>query len=53
MLKNINLVPHALVMNCLHGRRFLINDYARSNPYPAAVGINIERNTGILSDMLP
>ncbi|HSZ74052.1 MAG TPA: hypothetical protein VK779_04465 [Rhizomicrobium sp.] len=51
-LQKLGLNPHALIMNCRHGRRFLINDHAASNPYPAAVGISIERDSPTLSDYL-
>ena len=51
-LRAVGLKPHALVMNCLHGRRFLVNDHAASNPYPAAVAINTERNSPALADYL-
>ena len=51
-LRALGLNPHALVMNCNHGRRFLINDHAASNPYPSAVGISIERNSAKLADYL-
>jgi hypothetical protein len=51
-LRNLGLAPHALVMNCNHGRRFLVNDHAASNPYPAAVAISIERNSTQLADYL-
>jgi hypothetical protein len=39
-------------MNCNHGRRFLVNDHAPSNPYPSAVAISIERNSAKLPDYL-
>ncbi len=51
-LRELGLFPHALVMECRHGRRFLINDHARSNPYPAAVGISLERDETGLADHL-
>ncbi|HEY1613122.1 MAG TPA: hypothetical protein VGF97_05425 [Rhizomicrobium sp.] len=51
-LRGLGLVPHAIVMGCRHGRRFLINDHAASNPYPSAVGISIERNSTRLSEYL-
>jgi phosphoglycolate phosphatase-like HAD superfamily hydrolase len=51
-LKALGLNPHALVMNCNHGRRFLVNDHAPSNPYPSAVAISIERNSAKLPDYL-
>jgi len=51
-LKALGLDPHALIMNCNHGRRFLVNDHAPSNPYPSAVAISVERNSANLSDYL-
>ena len=51
-LKALGLKPHALVMGCLHGRRFLVNDHAPSNPHPAAVAVNTERNSPTLADHL-
>jgi hypothetical protein len=46
------LHPHALVMGCHHGTRFLVNDYAPSNPYPSAVAVNLRRNSPDLPDLL-
>lgn len=46
------LRPHALIMDCLHGTRFLVNDFATSNPYPSAVAINVERNQPALGNLL-
>ncbi len=51
-LAKAGLRPHALVMDCLHGRRFLVNDHAASNPYPSAVGLSIDRNSATLADYL-
>ncbi|MES2884954.1 MAG: hypothetical protein V4709_09135 [Pseudomonadota bacterium] len=51
-LRKLGLNIHALVMGCLHGRRYLVNDYAASNPYPSAVAVNLERNTGKLSQFV-
>jgi len=34
-----------------HTRRYLINDYSPTNPYPSAVAINIERDSDILDSM--
>ncbi|HEY5238691.1 MAG TPA: hypothetical protein VIJ62_09955 [Rhizomicrobium sp.] len=51
-LRKLGLNPHALIMDCRHGRRILINDHAASNPYPAAVGISIERDSPNLSSYL-
>jgi hypothetical protein len=51
-LRMLGLVPHALIMDCRHGRRFLINDHAPSNPYPSAVAISTERNSPALADYM-
>ncbi|HWA90480.1 MAG TPA: hypothetical protein VG889_10620 [Rhizomicrobium sp.] len=51
-LKALGLEPHALVMGCNHGRRFLVNDHAATNPYPSAVAISVERNSRNLGDYL-
>jgi hypothetical protein len=31
-------------MGCHHATRVLVNDYAQSNAYPAAIAVNVERN---------
>jgi hypothetical protein len=51
-LRALGLVPHALIMDCRHGRRFLINDHAPSNPYPSAVAVSTERNSPALADYM-
>jgi hypothetical protein len=51
-LATLGLRAHALIMGCHHGRRFLINDHAASNPYPAAVAVSTERNSPNLSTYL-
>lgn len=51
-LAGLGLKAHALIMGCHHGRRFLVNDHAASNPYPAAVAISTERNSTNLSSYL-
>lgn len=50
LLADAGLRAHALVMDCNHARRFLVNDYANSNPFPSAVAINIPRNAPTLRD---
>lgn len=47
-LRQHGLTPHALIMDCRHGRRFLVNDHAGTNPYPSAVAVNLERNSATL-----
>jgi hypothetical protein len=51
-LNQLGLHPHALIMDCRHGRRFLINDHAESNPHPSAVAISIERDSALLGSLL-
>ena len=51
-LRRLGLEPHAVVMDCRHGRRFLINDHAASNPYPSAVAISTERNSPTLAEYM-
>jgi hypothetical protein len=51
-LRQLGLHPHAVVMDCRHGRRFLINDHAPSNPYPSAVAISTERNSPSLAEYM-
>ncbi|HET6607981.1 MAG TPA: hypothetical protein VFG62_14985 [Rhodopila sp.] len=51
-LERIGLSVHALVMGCHHGTRYLVNDYAGSNPYPSAIAINLPRNADSLRDIL-
>lgn len=43
-LRRLGLKWHAIVTDCLHSRRILINDFAPSNPYPSCEAISIPRN---------
>ena len=44
-------VPYdELVMSLPHCQRVIINDFARSNPYPSCKAINIPRNTDDLKE---
>ncbi len=51
-LEKAGLRPHALIMDCLHGTRYLVNDHAPSNPYPSAVAISVDRNRPSLPQYL-
>jgi hypothetical protein len=51
-LAALGLAAHALIMDCRHGRRLLVNDHAASNPCPSAVGISLPRDTPTLGDYL-
>ena len=39
-----------VIMGLPHAQRILINDFARSNPYPSCSSLNIPRNTDNLED---
>ena len=41
-----------LVMGLPHCQRIVINDFARSNPYPSCSAINIPRNENNLKEFL-
>jgi MobA-like NTP transferase protein len=51
-LRQHGLTPHALIMDCRHGRRFLVNDHAGTNPAPSAVAISLERDSATLAAQL-
>lgn len=42
-----------VVAGLLHATRYLINDFAETNPYPSAVSINLPRNSDTLADYFP
>lgn len=46
-LRRCNIRYHHLIMDIPHGKRYLLNDYAPSNPFPACIAINTPRNTSI------
>lgn len=38
---NMNKIPYDnIIFNLFHCKRYLINDYALSNPYPSSISIN-------------
>ncbi|MGU3546909.1 hypothetical protein [Methylobacterium sp. A52T] len=51
-LSALGLRWHAIIFGLHHTRRFLINDFAPSNPFPSAVAINLPRNEDKLGSML-
>jgi len=51
-LRKLGIDVHALITGCNHGRRYLINDFAASNPYPSATSINLTRNSPDLPKMI-
>ncbi len=44
-LHQFDIEPYAIICGLNHSRRVLINDFAKSNPYPSAIAINIPRNS--------
>ena len=51
-LKNKGIAYDELVMGLPHSQRILINDFAKSNPYPSAAAINMPRNKNDLKELL-
>lgn len=41
-----------LLMSLNHSKRYIVNDFSKTNPYPSAVAVNIERNSNNLSEYL-
>jgi len=51
LLSKYEVPFNTLLMGLPHCKRILVNDYARTNPYPSAMAINLERDgnlTGLL-----
>lgn len=44
LLQKHGIIPHSIITNLYHSSRVIINDFASTNPYPSARGINIPRN---------
>lgn len=51
-LTALGLRWHAIIFGLNHTRRFLVNDFAPSNPFPSAVAINLPRNEDKLGGMI-
>jgi len=47
-LNGIGFQDFQLVTGLLHSKRILINDFAKTNPFPSAIAINISRNSSDL-----
>ncbi|PMG05814.1 hypothetical protein BCV00_12200 [Vibrio breoganii] len=47
-LKKHGVRTDRVVFGLPHTRRYLVNDYSPTNPYPSAVAINLERDSKIL-----
>lgn len=51
-LKKENVKYHQLIMGLNHSARVVINDFSNSNPFPAAVSVNVPRDSDKLSDYI-
>ncbi|MDB2323483.1 NTP transferase domain-containing protein [Planktomarina temperata] len=51
ILSQHGIVPDRTLFGLPHTQRYLINDFAPTNPYPSALAINIERNSNKLQNL--
>ena len=51
-LKEYEIPYDNIIFNLLHCKRYLINDYSDTNPYPTAVSVNLKRNDNSLKELL-
>lgn len=52
-LKKYGFKSNNIIMGLNHGPRYVINDYSsKSNPYPTARAVNVERNSDTLDSVL-
>lgn len=51
-LKRFGLEYDHLIMGMQHGKRIIINDYSKSNPYKSCDAVNLRRNSNELKDIL-
>jgi len=49
-LQKYNIPYDILIMDLPHSERIIINDFAKSNPYPSCDAINLQRNSNNLKD---
>ncbi len=52
MLDSLGFQDCELIMEINHSRRVIINDFAKTNPYPSAEAINIPRDSNNLGEYL-
>lgn len=50
-LKSLNIPYDKIIFDLFHCKRYLINDYSDTNPYPSAISINLERNNDELEKL--
>lgn len=51
-LSRCGFAGYVLVMGCNHAQRVIINDFAKSNPYPSCRAINMARDEDSLAEYL-
>jgi hypothetical protein len=51
-LKDAGVPYDKLVLGLWHGQRVVINDYAKTNPFPSALAVNLKRNADDLKEHL-
>ena len=51
-LKKYKIPYDDIIFNLFHCKRFLINDFSNTNPYPSAIAINLKRNSPLLKELL-
>ena len=51
-VKKLGLDVDRFITDLPHSKRVLVNDFSKSNPYPSAISINIERDSEELSSYL-
>jgi len=52
LLHKLGFKNYTLLVGLLNSKRILINDFNKSNPYPRAEAINIQRNSNELENYL-
>lgn len=52
MLDELGFSDCELIMEVHHTKRVLVNDYAKSNPYPSAIAVNLPRDSNTLGDFI-
>ncbi|MBL1209497.1 hypothetical protein [Geminocystis sp. GBBB08] len=51
-MKKLAMPFDHLIMGLFHGKRIIVNDYSRSNPYKSCDAINLKRNSDELKEIL-
>lgn len=51
-LERLGICYDNIIFGLVHGKRIVINDYAKTNPFKSCDAINIKRNTSDLAEML-